>query len=74
MICSLAEAADRENYCKPTVTDDGVIRIEGGRHPVVEKMLETGSFVPNDTLLDMDETGWLSSQDPTWPVIHLYDR
>ena len=55
VICSLAEAADRENYCKPTVTDDGVIRIEGGRHPVVEKMLETGSFVPNDTLLDMDE-------------------
>lgn len=55
VICSLAEVADRENYCKPAVTDDGVIRIEGGRHPVVEKMLEAGAFVPNDTLLDMDE-------------------
>ena len=54
-ICSLAEAADRENYCKPVLTDDGVIKIENGRHPVVEKTLETGSFVPNDTLLDMDE-------------------
>lgn len=54
-ICSLAEVADRENYCRPVLTDDGVIRIENGRHPVVEKTLETGSFVPNDTMLDMDE-------------------
>ncbi len=55
VICSLAEVADRENYCLPTVTDNGIIKIEGGRHPVVEKTLETGAFVPNDTLLDMDE-------------------
>ena len=54
-ICSLAEVADRENYCRPVISDDGVIKIENGRHPVVEKTLETGSFVPNDTLLDMDE-------------------
>ena len=54
-ICSLAEVADRENYCKPVMTNDGMIKIENGRHPVVEKTLETGSFVPNDTLLDMDE-------------------
>ncbi len=54
-ICSLAEVADRENHCKPVMTNDGMIKIENGRHPVVEKTLETGSFVPNDTLLDMDE-------------------
>jgi DNA mismatch repair protein MutS len=54
-ICSLAETADRENYRMPVVTDDGIIKIENGRHPVVEKTLETGTFVPNDTLLDMDE-------------------
>ncbi len=55
VLCSLSEVSDRENYCLPVVNDDGVINIEGGRHPVVEKMLETGSFVPNDTLLNMDE-------------------
>jgi len=54
-LCSLAEVADRENYCMPVVNNDGAIEIEGGRHPVVEKMLDTGTFVPNDTLLDMDE-------------------
>lgn len=54
-LCSLAEAAERENYCRPVVNDGGVINITGGRHPVVEKMLDAGTFVPNDTLLDMDE-------------------
>ena len=51
---SLAEAARSLNYCKPEITDDGVIDIKDGRHPVVEKMLDC-SFIPNDTYLDMDE-------------------
>ncbi|NMB96390.1 MAG: DNA mismatch repair protein MutS, partial [Clostridiaceae bacterium] len=55
VICSLAELADRENYCMPEVDESGVIIIEEGRHPVVEKMMTSGSFVPNDTCLDNDE-------------------
>lgn len=55
VLCSLAEVADRENYCRPEVNSKGVIKIEAGRHPVVEKMLEQGAFVPNDTLLDLEE-------------------
>ncbi len=55
VLCALAETADRENYCKPEVNDGETIKIEAGRHPVVEKMLEQGEFVPNDTYLDMDE-------------------
>ena len=54
VLCSLAEVADRENYCRPEVNSDGIIKIEAGRHPVVEKMLEHGAFVPNDTFLDME--------------------
>jgi len=54
-VCSLAEVADRENYCMPEMTLGGEIEIIEGRHPVVEKMLDRGSFVPNDTLLDTDE-------------------
>ncbi len=54
-VCSLAEVADREAYCMPEVTQEDGIEIIDGRHPVVEKMLEPGTFVPNDTLLDMDE-------------------
>lgn len=55
VLCTLAEVADRENYCKPEVNNDGVIDIKAGRHPVVEKMLEQGAFVPNDTYIDMED-------------------
>jgi len=40
------------NYTKPIVDNDGVIDIKEGRHPVIEKMISTNNFVPNDTYLD----------------------
>lgn len=53
-ICSLSEVADRENFCKPTITNSGEIIIKDGRHPVVEKVI-SDSFVPNDTHMDCVE-------------------
>lgn len=55
VICSLAEVADRESYCMPEITLGDRIKIVDGRHPVVEKMLDQSAFVPNDTLLDMND-------------------
>jgi len=55
VICSLAEVADRESYSMPEISTEDRIEIIDGRHPVVEKMLGDASFVPNDTLLDMNE-------------------
>ncbi len=52
---SLAEVAERQNYSKPQITKDGVIQIEQGRHPVVEKMMPMEQFIPNDTFLNQDE-------------------
>lgn len=49
--CALAEAAVRYGYVRPTVDDSDVIDIRDGRHPVVERMLPEGSFVPNDAFL-----------------------
>lgn len=54
-ICSLAETADREMYCCPDITEDDIISIKDGRHPVVEKMIGRENFVPNDTLMDLNE-------------------
>ena len=54
-MASLAEVADREGYCMPEVTATDEIQIVDGRHPVVEKMTDKSSFVPNDTSLDMGE-------------------
>jgi len=53
VICSLAEVADRESYTMPEVNNEDVIHIIDGRHPVVEKVIDQGAFVPNDTYLDM---------------------
>lgn len=55
VICALAEVADRDGYCMPEITVDGEIEILDGRHPVVERMIDTNSFVPNDTVLDTEE-------------------
>ena len=55
VIASLAQAAADNNYCCPTITNDGGIRIKDGRHPVVEKLMDKVQFVPNDTELDTGE-------------------
>ena len=49
---SLAVVADQNNYCRPKMTNNGVIDIKGGRHPVVEKMITNDMFIDNDTYLD----------------------
>ncbi len=54
-LLSLAEAAVKNNYIKPEITEDGVCVIKDGRHPVVEKSLGYNEFIPNDTELDTKE-------------------
>ncbi len=43
------------NYCSPVIDDGDEIIIKGGRHPVIERILEGGKFVPNDTCLNNKE-------------------
>jgi len=50
---SFAYVAEKNHYIKPTINDKGVINIKDGRHPVVEKMLDSADmFISNDTYLD----------------------
>lgn len=55
-IASLAFVAEKNNYVRPSVNEDGIIDIKEGRHPVVEKMLSNDSFVSNDTYLNNVES------------------
>lgn len=55
VLVSFAQTASDNNYCCPDVSLDGKIVIKDGRHPVVEAMLQDAPFVPNDTLLDLDD-------------------
>ncbi|MDJ0986341.1 MAG: DNA mismatch repair protein MutS [Desulfobacterales bacterium] len=51
-LLNLAEVADQNDYCQPEMTLDGLIDIEDGRHPVIEKMITAERFVPNTVSLD----------------------
>ncbi len=51
VLCSLAEMANHQDYCRPTMAENREIKITEGRHPVVEKSLPPGFFVPNSAFL-----------------------
>ncbi len=53
VLASLAEAAARRGWCRPSVDDSGTLEIREGRHPVVEALRAEDPFVPNDTRLDV---------------------
>lgn len=52
VLASLACVAQSNDYVRPSVNTKGVIDIQGGRHPVVEKMNNNQMFIDNDTYLD----------------------
>nr|WP_177298327.1 DNA mismatch repair protein MutS [uncultured Blautia sp.] len=52
VFASLALVAQRNNYVRPKINENGVLDIKDGRHPVVEQMIENDMFIANDTYLD----------------------
>jgi DNA mismatch repair protein MutS len=52
-LVSLAVVAAENNYCRPEVSELDAIKIENGRHPVIEKI--TNNFVDNDVNFDENE-------------------
>ena len=51
VLCSYARVAAENNFCCPIMNAGDRVAITDGRHPVVEKMIDS-PFVPNDTVLD----------------------
>ena len=54
VLLSFAQTASENNYCKPKLSEEVVLKIKNGRHPVVEKTLPAGAFVPNETTMGCD--------------------
>lgn len=52
VLAALAWVALQNDYTRPQMMKDRGIEIRGGRHPVVEKVLKPGEFVPNDCRFD----------------------
>ncbi|MDA1218256.1 MAG: DNA mismatch repair protein MutS [Chloroflexi bacterium] len=55
VFAGLAEVAVRNRYVRPQINQGNVVSIKDGRHPVVEQVLDTGSYVPNDVYLSNDD-------------------
>ncbi|HHY91620.1 MAG TPA: DNA mismatch repair protein MutS, partial [Clostridiales bacterium] len=73
-LLSFAEVSDQFNYIKPVVNDEDKIEIFNGRHPVVERMMEMGMFIANDTLLDCNENRLLIITGPNMAGKSTYMR
>ncbi len=54
-IASFADVSRLSNFVKPSINTEGIIDIKDGRHPVVEKLMNTELFIPNDTYLDLED-------------------
>ena len=55
-LLSFAKAAEEHHYVRPVVTDDALLEIQAGRHPVIETQLPVGEqYVPNDIKLDTEK-------------------
>lgn len=54
-INSLSKLARENNYTKPKITKDNIIKIKDGRHPVIEKKLKENEFISNDTDIGEDD-------------------
>jgi DNA mismatch repair protein MutS len=54
-LIGFGSVADRWSYSRPVMSDDTVLNIKGGRHPVIERLMAPGEkYVDNDILLDSD--------------------
>ncbi len=73
-LLSLAQVAQENGYVRPQITDDGVIEISQGRHPVVERMLREEAFVPNDVHMNSQEKRMLIITGPNMAGKSTYMR
>ncbi len=74
VLCSLAEVARKNNYTMPNVDVSDKIEIKGGRHPVVERMLDDTVFVPNDSLMDCGDNRMIIITGPNMAGKSTYMR
>ncbi|MBU3174822.1 DNA mismatch repair protein MutS [Clostridium estertheticum] len=73
-LSSLATIALENNYTRPKINKKGILNIIGGRHPVVEKMMPTNTFIENDTYMDEKDNQLLLITGPNMAGKSTYMR
>ncbi|MBL4634846.1 MAG: DNA mismatch repair protein MutS [Kofleriaceae bacterium] len=73
-LASLAEVAHNSGYVRPVVDESEILDIRDGRHPVVERMVPDGEFVPNTCRVDTEESQLLLITGPNMSGKSTYMR
>jgi DNA mismatch repair protein MutS len=73
-LLSLAVVAKRHNYVMPEVNSSDVIKVTGGRHPVLERLQLGERFIPNDAYMDSSEDRLLIITGPNMAGKSTYMR
>ena len=73
-LSTLALIALENDYVKPSINEEGIINIVDGRHPVVEKVINKGEFVANNTTINNDENQLLLITGPNMAGKSTYMR
>jgi DNA mismatch repair protein MutS len=73
-IASLAELAVKQGYVKPIITDEPLLEIYEGRHPVLDATLPKGTFVPNDSMIGTEHGNILLITGPNMAGKSTYIR
>ena len=74
VIASMAEVAHMNNYTRPDLNIEGTIDIRDGRHPLVERILTSSLFVPNDTSLNPNRCALMIITGPNMAGKSTYMR
>lgn len=80
-LLALAVVAKRHDYCKPLISDDDVLEITDGRHPVIERLINTRAlsssdekFIPNNTYMDCTDNRLIIITGPNMAGKSTYMR
>ncbi len=52
IVSNFAHIAIKNSYVKPEISEEDILEIKGGRHPIVETLIASGTYVKNDIVLD----------------------
>ncbi|WP_300890235.1 DNA mismatch repair protein MutS [uncultured Clostridium sp.] len=74
VLTTLAKVAIDNDYIKPSINNEGIIDIEDGRHPVVEKVIGNGEFISNNTFINKNDNRLLLITGPNMAGKSTYMR
>ena len=74
VLANFAQISLENNYIKPTIDDSTDFFVKNGRHPVLEKILPLGKYVPNDLNIKKNDMEFMILTGPNMAGKSTYMR